>query len=166
MADEDGPALTSGRDIAGLFVCLGLVFAVSAIGGAITVPSIGGWYQSLEKPGYTPPDWIFGPVWSALYIMMAVAAWRVWRRGRRPLRSWSLAAYAAQLALNLVWPILFFDLHHIGLAAIESAVLLAMIVVTTFTFWRMEVLAGVLLVPYALWVAFATVLNAAIWTLN
>ena len=155
-----------GRDIAGLAVFLALCLAVSAIGGAVTATSVGGWYQALHKPSFNPPDWIFAPVWTALYLMMAVAGWLVWRgHGLRGART-AMTLFGAQLALNLGWSILFFGFRSIGAALVEVVILLLAILATTAAFWRRDRLAGMLFVPYAAWVAYATLLNAALWRLN
>ena len=154
------------RDFVTLFGFIALCLAVAAIGGAVTASSVGTWYAGLTKPAFNPPDWIFGPVWTALYLMTAVAAWRVWRtQGPAGARA-ALGAWAVQLALNLGWSFLFFGARMIGAALIEIVLLLAAILATLVCFWRIDRLAGVLLVPYAAWVGFATLLNAALWRLN
>ncbi len=148
--------------IAFIALCLG----VAAIGGAVTATSVGTWYAALAKPAFNPPDWVFGPVWTALYLMMAIAAWRVWRaRGVGGARQ-ALGAWALQLALNLGWSLLFFGARLIGAALVEIVLLLAAILATLVLFWRIDRAAGWLLVPYAAWVGFATLLNAALWRLN
>ena len=164
--------MTRTRDYAGLAVFIAINAAVSALGGWATSASVGTWYQGLEKPTFNPPDWIFAPVWSALYLMIAIAGWRVWRRGaegasgaRREVRL-ALMAYAVQLALNLTWSFVFFGARLIGPALAVIVALLAAILANAFLFWRIDRVAGALLVPYAAWVSFATVLNAALWRLN
>lgn len=154
------------RDTVGFSVFLALCLAVSAIGGAVTASSVGGWYKTLAKPAFNPPDWIFAPVWTALFFIMAIAGWRVWRRdGMRDARA-ALMLFALQLALNLCWSIVFFGLRSIGAALAEIVVLLLAILATTVAFWQRDRVAGMLFVPYAAWVGFATVLNAALWQLN
>ena len=153
------------QNLTGLVLSLALAFAVSAIGGWVTAGSVSTWYPTLAKPGFNPPDWIFGPVWSALYALMAVAAWRVWRT-LGTVRNRALVLYGAQLALNLLWSILFFGAHRADWALIEIALLFAAIIATTIAFWRIDRPAAFCLVPYAAWVGFAAVLNAAIWWLN
>lgn len=149
-----------------LGVFLLLCFLVAAAGGAVTAMSVNDWYQGLEKPGFTPPDALFAPVWTALYALMAVAAWRVWRSsGFRDAR-WPLLAFAVQLGLNLGWSVLFFGMNLIGAALVEMIALLAAIVVTAMLFARRDRWAGVMLVPYVVWVGYALVLNASIWRLN
>lgn len=154
------------RDSFGFIAFLVLCLAVAALGGAATASSVGNWYPTLAKPAFNPPNWIFAPVWTALYFMMAVAGWRVWRSDGLRRARWALTLFALQLALNLAWSILFFGMHSIGAALIEIVVLLLAILATALAFWRRDRAAGMLFVPYAAWVAFAAVLNAAIWRLN
>ena len=143
-----------------------LCLAIGAVSGAVTSASVGTWYAELEKPAFNPPDWVFGPVWTVLYLMMAFAAWRVWRlRGLVGART-ALGVWAVQLALNLCWSLVFFGLRMPGAALAEIGALLAAIALTLTLFWRLDPLAGVLLVPYAVWVGFAALLNAAIWRMN
>ncbi|MBE0612828.1 MAG: tryptophan-rich sensory protein [Burkholderiales bacterium] len=159
-------ASTRKRDTIGFAVFLALCLAVSAIGGAATASSVGTWYQTLAKPSFNPPNWIFAPVWTALYFMMAIAGWRVWRREGLRAARWPLTLFALQLALNLCWSILFFGLRSIGGALVEIFVLLLAIVATTVVFWKRDRVAGMLFIPYVGWVGFAAVLNAALWRLN
>ena len=156
----------SRRDALGLGLFLIVCIAVSGIGGAITATSVGSWYQALEKPSFNPPDWVFAPVWTALYLMMAIAGWRVWRRTRIAARWKALSVFAVQLALNVIWSLLFFGLQRVDLALAEIVILFLAISVNTVMFWRIDRLAGALFVPYLLWVAYATALNAALWLLN
>lgn len=149
----------------GLALSLALVFSVAAIGGRVTAGSVETWYPTLAKPAFNPPDWVFAPVWTTLYALMAIAAWRVWRVADT-IKQRALTLYGAQLALNLLWSVLFFGWHWIGAALIDIALLLAVIGATGFAFWRADRFAGLCLAPYAAWVAFAAVLNAAIWRLN
>lgn len=126
----------------------------------------GEWYAALEKPAWNPPAWIFAPVWTVLYLAMAVAAWLVWRT-----RGWAGAAlpltiFFVQLALNAAWSWIFFGLHRPGWAFVEIVALEAAILATVVVFWRVRPLAGVLLLPYAAWVAFAGVLNFTLWRMN
>jgi tryptophan-rich sensory protein len=142
-------------------VFFAITFAVAAVGAMFTP---GPWYETLAKPAWTPPGWIFAPVWTALYVMIAVAGWLVWvARGRVDA---ALAFWGAQLALNGAWSWLFFGLENPGLAAVDIVLLLTAIVVTIRAFARVSVPAATLLVPYALWVGFATALNIAIWRMN
>ena len=134
-----------------------VTFAAAAIGTQFTP---GPWYESLEKPLWNPPNWIFAPVWSIFYAMMAVAAWLVWRRLRT--LGWPINLWLAQLGLNSMWSWFFFGLQRPGLAALEIIVLLATILTTVFAFFQTHRPAGLLLVPYAAWVTFASVLNLSI----
>jgi tryptophan-rich sensory protein len=157
------------HDALGLAGFVALCFAVAGAGGAVTATSVGGWYQAPAKPAFNPPDWVFGPVWTILYAMIAVAGWRIWR-----LRGWTtrgalnpaLLAWALQLGLNLSWSFLFFGAGMIGGALVEIVVLLAAIGATARLFWRIDRPAAWLLAPYGAWVAYATLLNAALWRLN
>lgn len=150
----------------GLIVFLVVCFAAAGIGGAVTTPKIPGWYATLAKPSWNPPNWLFGPLWSALYLAMAVAAWLVWRQGGWSSARLPLALFGVQLLLNVLWSCLFFGLQNPGLAFFEVLLLWAAIAATMATFWRRSVAAGLLFVPYLAWVTFASVLNFTIWRLN
>lgn len=126
----------------------------------------GEWYASLKKPSWNPPGWIFGPVWSALYTMMAVAAWLVWQRGGFAAQRRPLLLFLAQLALNAAWTPLFFGLHWPGVAFAEIVLLWLAIVATITAFWRVNHTAAALLGPYLAWVTFAAFLNFTLWRLN
>lgn len=157
---------STGRDAVGLMLFLLLCLVVSGIGGAITASSVDTWYQTLEKPWFNPPDRVFAPVWTLLYIFMAIAGWRIWRTPRSPARFNALLLFAVQLVLNLVWSLLFFGFQQIGMAMVEIATLLIALVACIMVFSRVDRLAGALFVPYALWVAYASVLNFSLWLLN
>ena len=169
---DDSPRETTvvstgwGRQLSMLLFFLAICMGTAGAGAAITAVSVGGWYQTLAKPAWTPPDWVFGPVWTTLYLLMAVAAWLVWRR-----RGWSsgraaLGLFAIQLALNAAWSPLFFRLHSPGLALLDIILLWAAIAATVWSFGRISALAGSLFVPYLMWVSYATFLNWAIWRMN
>jgi len=140
--------------------------AVGGLGGRWTAPEIPGWYRALTKPSFNPPGWIFGPVWTTLYILMAIAAWRVTESTQSPSRTLGLALFVIQLALNLAWSWIFFHKHAIGMAALEVAILWCAIGATTLVFSRVSPTAAWLMAPYWTWVTFASVLNATIWRLN
>ena len=140
-------------------------FLAAALGSAFTAASVGSWYPGLAKPPWTPPAGVFGPVWTALYSLMAVAGWLVWRRGGEA-RWGALRWFAAQLALNVGWSAIFFGLRLPGPAFAEILVLWLAIAATLVASWRVSRTAGLLLVPYLLWVGFAAALNLAIWRLN
>lgn len=154
------------RDLPMLGVFLAAV-AVVAITGSMFTPSVDpAWYASLRKPSFNPPNWVFAPVWTMLYVLIALSAWLVWRRvgwrdGGRALSWWF-----AQLALNAAWTPVFFGAHRIGLALAIIVGLLVAISGTIFAFRRQHALAAAMLLPYLAWVAFATLLNASIWRLN
>jgi tryptophan-rich sensory protein len=162
MTDESSGQLpSSARQILCLLGFLAITFAAAAL-GAQFMP--GPWYAELAKPAWTPPNWLFGPVWTVLYVMIAVAAWLVWQRESRigtPLILWGL-----QLGLNGVWSWLFFGLERPGLAVLDIVALLVTIAATVLAFARVSRAAALLLLPYLAWVAFATALNIAIWQLN
>jgi tryptophan-rich sensory protein len=141
-----------------------VLVAGAALFGAQFTP--GEWYESLRRPPLTPPSWLFGPVWSLLYMAIAVAAFLVWRSPERSGVGLALGLWAVQLILNAAWSYLFFGLERPGLALVEIVVLLAVIVATTLVFFSIRRPAGWLFLPYALWVGFATYLNAGFWFLN
>jgi benzodiazapine receptor len=142
-------------------------FLVVVVGGGLAIGAVtrpDAWYAALAKPSFNPPNWLFGPVWTTLYAMIAVAGWRLWRRGGASPRAkmwWIL-----QLALNFAWSPLFFGAHRIDLALAVIALLLASILAFIVATWKADRLAAFLFVPYAAWVSFATLLNAALWRLN
>lgn len=145
-----------------IVVCL----IVGTLGTRWTAPAIPGWYSRLRKPSFSPPNWVFAPVWTTLYILMAVAAWRVTTSPATPDRGWALDLFILQLALNLVWSWIFFGRRALGAALAEVLVLWAAIAATIAVSARVDALAAWLLVPYLAWVSFASLLNAAIWRLN
>lgn len=134
--------------------------------GTGTFVSTGGWYVALQKPSWNPPAWVFGPAWTLLYILMAVAAWLVWREGGWKAQARPLAWFLVQWLLNALWTPLFFGLHRPGLAFAEIILLWLAIAATLAAFWRVRKGAGLLLVPYLAWVTFAAALNFTIWRLN
>ena len=142
------------------------ILAAAVLGNVATLPNIPTWYAGLAKPGFTPPNGVFGPVWTVLYALMAYAVWRVLSLPATPGRGRALVAFFVQLALNAAWSWAFFGAHSplAGLWVILP--LLLMIIETIRRFWPLDRLAAVLLMPYAAWVGFATALNAAIWRLN
>ena len=161
-----GMASTRRHPWTALAAFVALCLGVGALGGLATARSVATWYPTLAKPAFTPPDAVFGPVWTVLYLMIAVAGWRVWRkRGLSGARA-EFFLYATQLALNLGWSMVFFGLRAIGPALAEIAVLLAAVIANAVAFWRIDRPAGALLTPYAVWVSFAAALNFAIWRLN
>ena len=153
--------------LAGLLGWLLAAFAAGAVGAVASVDAAS-FYAQLTKPSWAPPAWVFGPVWSALYALMAVAAWLVWRsvRSTAGSRAVALGLFGVQLAANVLWSWLFFAWHRGALAAVEVLVLVALIVATVVAFWRISRPAALLLVPYLAWVSFASVLTWAVWRSN
>ena len=158
--------LSVGWQILGLVGWLALCFGASGIGSSFTIPEIDGWFATLKKPSFNPPNWLFGPVWSVLFLLMAVSAWLVWRKFRLDRSRAAMTIFFVQLIANVLWSILFFGLHSPSMAFIWICVLWSLIVSTIMLFWRKSPLAGALLVPYLGWVTFAGVLNFWIWRLN
>lgn len=157
--------LTRRHDIAGLGVALALSLGTAVIGALASVQA-STFYAQLAQPAWAPPAWLFGPVWSVLYVMMGVAAWLVWRSAGAPHTRTALSLYIAQLAANALWSWLFFAWHLGALAVIDILVLWMLILATLIAFWRINRLAGVLLAPYLLWVSLAAALNYVTWQLN
>jgi tryptophan-rich sensory protein len=156
---------STSKQVAGLVAWLVASFVAAGIGAAAAIDAAP-FYAQLVRPAWAPPASLFGPVWTALYLLMAIAAWLAWRVGGFRAARTALALFFVQLALNALWSWLFFAWHRGGLALADSVVLWAAIVATLLAFWRIRPLAGALLVPYLLWVGFATALNFAVWRLN
>jgi tryptophan-rich sensory protein len=162
------------RQLLVLGLLLSLVFIAAAVGGVFTAwgmtpdPTLGGqsFYQSLARPTWNPPSWVFGPVWTVLYLMMALAAWLLYRAPHGRTRTLALAAWTVQLAANVAWSALFFGLRRPALALVDIVVLFALVAVTAALAWRVRRGAGILLLPYLGWIAFATALNFEIVRLN
>jgi benzodiazapine receptor len=151
------------RDILGLTAFVVLCFGVSALGGRAAVFAVSEWYLTIPKPSWTPPRWVFGPVWALLYPLVAVAGWLAWREGRA---RFGPLAYLLQLALNGAWPWFFFVEHRIDLALACVVALWVAILATIVAFWKVSRGAALLMVPYLAWVGFAAALNHAIWRLS
>lgn len=152
--------------LGGVAVIVAATALVAALGGIVTAPAVDGWYRALSKPAWTPPDWVFGPVWTVLYAMMAVAASVVWVARDRDDVCGPLSAFGAQLVLNLTWSICFFGLKSPLLGFLDISLLWLVVGVTTAEFFLVSRLAGLLMLPYFLWVTFAAALNAAIVVLG
>ena len=150
-----------------LLISVALPLSVGGLSGIATARGVQDWYPTLAKPAFNPPDWVFGPVWTLLYLMMGVAAFLVWQRGWNDAAvRVALAVFLVQLVLNGLWSLLFFGMRAPGLAFAEIVVLWLSIGATVVLFWRIIPLAGKILLPYAAWVGFAAVLNGSIWILN
>lgn len=161
MANRSLPA-----DLVALALFVGLCLGIGILGSSLVDASMGSWYPDLIKPAFTPPGEVFGPIWTVLYVLMAVAAWRVWRGADWQTARGPLTLFALQLALNLGWSVVFFGLQKIGAAVATIIVLDVAILVTTLAFRTVDRLAALLMTPYLAWVLFATVLNVATWRLN
>lgn len=146
-----------------LFIWLTLCLGAGAVGSAFRPDE---WYFALSKPAWNPPGWIFAPVWTALYIMMALAAWQVSLHGEYRRRRLPLTFFCLQLAVNSTWSWMFFGLHRPGYALVDILLLWMLVSVTTGLFFKMRKSSGWLLAPYWIWLSFATVLNAVIWHIN
>ena len=155
--------MTTGVAIIGAVGWLVLTFGAAAIGARFLPDE---WYRGLNKPAWNPPNSVFGPVWTVLYLLMAVAAWLVWRQYGIGGALVPLIFFVAQLALNAAWTWLFFGRHEPGATFVDILVLCVVILITLILFWRLAPVAGVLLLPYLAWVSFAAVLNGTIWRMN
>lgn len=143
-----------------------LLFLLLVVGGGLVIGMITApdeWYAALNKPLFTPPGWVFGPAWTFLYILIAIAGWRLWRRAHR---SRAMQFWWVQLVLNFAWSPIFFSAHLVGLALVVVLLLLATIVGFIALAWRQDRIASLLFLPYAAWVTYASALNGAIWLLN
>ena len=149
--------------IISLFVCL----ATGFLGSIFTTPSIPTWYASLAKPSFNPPNWLFAPVWTTLFIFMGIAAFLIWQKGlkKKGVKK-ALGFFIIQLIFNILWSFLFFKFHSPFLALLDIAILWLFILLTLIKFFRINKTAGILLIPYLLWVSFASILNYAIYRLN
>ena len=150
-----------------LLISIFVAELIGIIGSLFTVDAISTWYVTLNRPSFSPPNWVFGPVWTTLYLLMGISAFLIWQKGldRKDVRS-ALWIYRLQLLLNLGWSIIFFGLHNPGGAFLEIILLWIMIAVNIIVFYKISKAAAYLLVPYILWVTFAAFLNYSIWALN
>lgn len=153
------------KQFIGLVAWLAVSFIAAAIGSAASIQA-DSFYTLLLRPSWAPPPDIFGPVWTALYALMGVAAWLVWRVGGFAAARTALSLFLAQLAVNALWSWLFFGWHRGALAFADIVLLWVLVVATLIAFWRIRPLAGALLIPYLLWVSFASALNYSVWQLN
>jgi tryptophan-rich sensory protein len=161
LRSKDGPP--EDRMLLGLLLWFAVTFAAAAFGAAFKP---GQWYASLNKPTWTPPSALFGPVWTALYAMMSVAAWLVWKRGGFEKQSVPLNLFLAQLALNAAWSPMCFGLHSLLLSSVNIVLLWLTLLLTARSFFGVTRAAGWLLVPCQIWVSYATALNIALWLMN
>lgn len=159
------PAQEKRTQFLGLLGWFAVSFAASAVGAVASIQAKS-FYGGLAQPAWAPPSAVFGPVWTVLYAMMAIAVWLVWRAGSLRANRTAISLFLAQLALNALWSWLFFAWHHGAWAFVDILALWVLVVATIVTFWRVRPLAGALLVPYLLWISFASALNYAVWQLN
>lgn len=151
------------KSVLGAFSALVLTFGAAYIGSRFPVDD---WYTELVKPPWNPPNWLFGPVWSVLYLLMAISVWLVWLKEGLADAFIPLGIFLLQLVLNAAWSWLFFGKHEMGIAFLEILLLWAAILACVILFWELNPVSGILLVPYILWVTFAAVLNYTLWQLN
>ena len=149
-----------------LVVFILLCFVVEIVSSFWTKETVSTWYPLLAKPSWTPPDWVFGPVWTCLYIMIAISGWLIYRAKHSHKRTIALRLYGIQLALNFIWSFVFFSLQNPLLGLIDIVLLCLLISLTIIKAWPVRSLASILLIPYLVWVLYATSLNAGIWLLN
>ncbi|MEO9319894.1 MAG: TspO/MBR family protein [Nitrososphaera sp.] len=164
-------ALGNNRALIRLAISVAIPLSAGAIGAALTASSIATWYQLIEKPWFTPPNWVFGPAWTVLYVLMGVSLYLVWRRtvidrSKLGIRPAAFTAFGLQLGLNVLWSFLFFSLRSPQLAFVEIVILLASIAATVIIFHKISRTASFILLPYVGWVAFASLLNLGVWLLN
>ena len=150
-----------------LFISIGITLLVGSLGGFFTSSAVKGWYALANKPSFNPPNWIFAPVWTFLYLLMGISLYLVWKSdAAKKLKQMALTFFTIQLVLNFFWSIIFFYAHQLGWAFVEIIALWAMILLTILWFGKISPTAAWLLVPYICWVSFASVLNYSIWNLN
>ncbi|MPM07964.1 Tryptophan-rich protein TspO [bioreactor metagenome] len=154
------------RNILKLVISLIIPLAIGFIAGQFTSDAIPGWYASLNKPSFNPPDWIFGPVWTVLYVLMGISLFMIWSRPRSQQRTLAVMAFLLQMTLNFAWTFLFFYYQQMGFALADILLLLASIIFMMIRFHRVSKLSAWLNFPYLLWVSFATALNVAYLVLN
>ena len=153
-------------DIRKLIFSVLFTLGLGSLSGIFTISEITHWYAALAKPSFNPPNWLFGPVWSLLYLLMGISVYLVWKQPLSSTRQTALVFFVIQMALNFCWSIIFFKLHQPGWALLELTALLLAILLTLYRFAKLSAWAAWLLIPYVLWVSFALLLNAAIWKLN
>lgn len=149
-----------------LIATLALPVGLGAIAGIFTTEAIPGWYETLNKPSFNPPNWLFGPVWTILYLLMGISLFLIWNKPASKERNLAILIFLIQLALNFFWSFMFFYLNRIGLALLEIILLWISILIMLGVFYKTKPMAAYLNVPYLMWVTFATILNAGYFILN
>jgi benzodiazapine receptor len=153
-------------DIVKLIVSLVLPLGIGAISGIFTTDAIPGWYETLNKPSFNPPNWVFAPVWTTLYFLMGISLFLIWKQSTSKERNRAIMVFMVQLILNFCWSFFFFYFHQIGLALVEIILLWLSIFSMILLFYRIKPVAAYINIPYLLWVTFASVLNGALYFLN
>jgi len=155
------------REIPKLIISIIIVFLAGAVGTVSTLPQITTWYAALPKPAWTPPNWAFGPVWSTLYVLMGIALFLVWRQGlNKKIVRYAILIFAAQLVINVIWSLVFFGTHNIFGGLIMVIILWIAILVNIIVFYMVTKPAGLILIPYLVWVTIAGYLNYSVYFLN
>lgn len=149
-----------------LFASIALPLSIGSVAGLFTAEAIPGWYETLNQPSFNPPNWLFGPVWTTLYLLMGISIFLVWRQSASKERNIAIFVFLLQLALNFCWSFIFFYFNMIGLALIEIILLWISIVIMLVLFYKIKPIAAYINIPYLLWVTFATILNASYYLLN
>ncbi len=149
-----------------LLFCVVVTNLAGLIGTVFTMPAIPSWYANLNRPSFSPPNWIFGPVWTLLYLLMGISLFLVWESKSSKVKQIGIWAFIVQLFFNAIWSPIFFGAQNTGLAFIVICFLWVSILVTIYYFWKIHKIASYLLFPYILWVSFAAILNFSIWWLN
>lgn len=149
-----------------IVICIGLPLIIGSISGIATSGNINNWYATLNKPAFNPPDYLFGPVWTLLYILMGISLFMIWRSPHGDARNYALAIFGVQLVLNFAWSFIFFHFKQTGWAFFEIILVWISILAMILIFYRISKNASILQIPYFLWVSFASVLNGFIWWLN
>ena len=155
------------NNILKLVIAIAIPLIVGSTSGFFTITGVESWYQTIQKPSWNPPSWIFGPVWTSLYIMMGIALFLIWKSPMSSdVKRTAILLFAIQLVLNFFWSFIFFNQHQIGWALVEIIAMWLLILLTIFAFAKINTTAAWLLVPYISWVSFASILNFTIWKLN
>lgn len=148
-------------------ISIAITLGIGALGSWATAQSVKTWYLTINKPSFNPPNWLFAPVWTTIFILVGIAAYLVWiKKDKITHFPRTFAIYAIQLILNLAWSFIFFYLHEIGFALAEIILLLVVIIINAITFYKIDKWAGLLFIPYILWVSFASFLTYNIFILN
>jgi translocator protein len=155
------------KPILKLIIAIAIPLLVGGVSGFFTTESVNGWFTTINKPSFNPPNWIFAPVWTTLYVLMGIAFYLVWKStGDESVKRTAIIFYSIQLVLNFLWSFIFFKMHQPGWAMVDIVLMWIMILLTILWFGKISSTAAWLLVPYICWVSFASILNYAIWRLN